>query len=176
MTDSDVKKARDRAVAAHAFQMYGGDPYIVHLDAVAALLIPYGNDARVVGYLHDILEDTPTRVETIEALFGKDISQAVEYLTDPPGATRIERKAKAYAKLIDLNPRVKSHRLALTCKPADRLANVRYCIVTNNVRMWEIYQAEHPTFYKAAYRPGLCDEFWLELEMLLHPAHRPTAD
>ena len=44
-------------------------PYIFHLDATAALLESYGEQAQVVGYLHDVIEDTSvTELEIAEKL------------------------------------------------------------------------------------------------------------
>ncbi len=49
------RRARDFAIAAHGEQRYGDHPYVFHLDAVAALLAPYGVDAQTIGYLHDVV-------------------------------------------------------------------------------------------------------------------------
>lgn len=51
-----VRQARDVAIAAHGDQRYGTHPYVHHLDAVAAILEPFGTAAQIVGYLHDTIE------------------------------------------------------------------------------------------------------------------------
>lgn len=84
---------------AHGEQRYGDQPYVYHLDGVAGLLLPYGRTAQVIGYLHDVVEDTPVTVADIERTFGGLIAQCVALLTDEPGETRAARKAKTYAKL-----------------------------------------------------------------------------
>ena len=53
-----LDQARAFALAAHGDQMYGARPYSFHLDAVVRLLSPYGIEAQVIGYLHDVVEDT----------------------------------------------------------------------------------------------------------------------
>ena len=53
-----LDKARAFALTAHGSQMYGDRPYAFHLEAVVSLLSGYGTDAQIVGYLHDVIEDT----------------------------------------------------------------------------------------------------------------------
>ena len=119
------QKARAFAISAHGNQKYGERPYVFHLEAVAKLAEPYGDDATVVAYLHDVVEDTKTTVEAIASMFGPHIAACVALLTDAPGANRKERKAKTYAKLAEVSG---PNELALLVKAADRLANVRACL------------------------------------------------
>lgn len=156
--------ARAFAIEAHGDQKYGERPYAHHLDAVVALLAPYGEQAQVVGYLHDVVEDTAVSKAQVQARFGEHIAACVSLLTDEPGATRKERKAKTYARLAQVTG---PEALALVVKTADRLANVRACVADAQRSLWEVYRSEHPTFKQAAYRPGLCDPLWLELDALL---------
>lgn len=148
--------------------MYGRHPYAHHLDAVAELARPYGDDAEAVAYLHDVKEDVAgMTLAHLREPFGEEATEAVDLLSDPPGATRKDRKAKAYARLAST-----SNRLALIVKPCDRLANMRACIADGNERLLEVYRSEHAAFRDAAYRPGLCDEIWSELDQL---AERPIS-
>lgn len=158
--------ARAFAVEAHGEQMYGRHRYSHHLDAVAELARPYGDDAEATAYLHDVKEDVAgMSLDALRERFGSEVSDAVDLLSDPPGATRKERKAKAYARLA-----VTQNRLALIVKPCDRLANMRACVADGNERLLEVYRSEHSTFRAAAYRPGLCDEIWTELDELVEQA------
>ncbi|MEY4560738.1 MAG: hypothetical protein RLZZ618_15 [Pseudomonadota bacterium] len=157
-------QARAFAVAAHADQRYGDRPYSFHLDAVAALAAPYGDEAAAIAYLHDTAEDTPITLADIEAQFGAHVAACVALLTDEPGANRKERKARTYAKLAEVKG---LQEIALLVKAADRLANVRACVSDGNQGLWQVYQREHPTFRQAAYRPGQCDPLWNELDALL---------
>jgi len=61
----------------------GGDPYIEHPLAVAAILCDMKMDTNSIaaGLLHDSVEDTDTTVEDIRALYGEDIAFLVESLT-----------------------------------------------------------------------------------------------
>lgn len=154
--------ARSFAVHAHGDQRYGRHPYSHHLDAVAELARPYGDEAEAVAYLHDVKEDVEgVTLAHLREPFGEDVAEAVDLLSDPPGATRKERKAQAYARLAET-----TNRLALIVKPCDRLANMRACLADGNARLLEVYRSEHSAFRAAAYRVGLCDEIWRELDEL----------
>lgn len=156
--------AREFAITAHGNQLYGSLPYAVHLDAVAALLEPYGEEAQVTGYLHDVVEDTQITVAEISEKFTPFISRCVELLTDAAGDSRKERKSKTYARLAAVEG---EERLALIVKTADRLANVRACIKDGNQRLLAIYREEHPVFRTSVYRLGLCDSLWADLSELM---------
>jgi (p)ppGpp synthase/HD superfamily hydrolase len=161
--------ARSFAITAHGSQRYGARPYVFHLDAVVELLSPYGVEAQIVGYLHDVVEDTAVTKDDVRDRFGDLVAQCVSLLTDAPGANRAERKAGTYARLATV---AGPGELALVVKAADRLANVRSCVVDQRCGLWEVYRKEHAAFRRAAYREGLCDPLWEELDALLEP----TAD
>ena len=55
-------------------------------------------------------------------------------------------------------------------KVADRLANVRTCLIDDRRGLREVYSREHPAFRRAAYREGLCEPLWVELDTLLEAA------
>lgn len=158
------QEARAFAVSAHGEQKYGDHPYSFHLDAVAAIATPYGAEAVAVAYLHDTVEDTDATVAEIESRFGSRVAACVSLLTDESGENRKERKAKTYAKLAVVNG---PNELALLVKAADRLANVRACVHDRKRALWELYRSEQATFKSAAYRAGLCDPLWAELDSLL---------
>lgn len=151
--------------------MYGLRPYAYHLDAVAHLLAPFGEEAQVIGYLHDVVEDTPATIALVRSRFGATVAACVALLTDEAGANRKERKAKTYAKLAKVTGK---EELALLVKTADRLANVRECVADANAELWRMYHGEHEIFRSSAYRAGLCDGLWRELDELLTDSHAPT--
>jgi len=147
-----------------ASKTYGDQPYSMHLDAVVALLVEYGSDAQVIGYLHDVIEDTAACEADIRAKFGDFVADAVLIVTDEAGASRAERKRKTYRKMAGVDDDLA---LALVVKAADRLANVKNCIKTRHRRKFLMYQSEHAQFKQAAYRANLCDPLWLELDQLI---------
>lgn len=163
MTDP-VARARAFAIAAHGEQRYGDQPYSVHLDAVAAILTPFGEEAQVVGYLHDVVEDTVVSPNQLRAEFGERVARLVSLVTDEPGVNRRERKARSDAKLAAVSG---EDSLALVVKAADRLANLRASAVGGADSKLGMYRREHPDFRRAAYRPGLCDDLWREIDAIV---------
>ena len=159
-----IEQARQFAVTAHGNQRYGDRPYSFHLDAVAELATAYGDDARIVAYLHDTVEDTAIELTEIETRFGERIARCVAILTDAPGADRRERKARTYHKMSQVDG---DELLALIVKAADRLANIKACIDDDRQDKLAMYRNEHPAFRQAAYRPGLCDALWAAMDRAL---------
>lgn len=155
--------AREFAIGFHGDQKYGTRPYSFHLDAVAGIAEPYGDLARTVAYLHDTVEDTACTLEEIRGRFGDLAARCVAILTDEPGESRKVRKDKTYAKMAGVSG---DETTALVVKAADRLANLRASIGDDDTRLIGIYRSEHPAFRKAAFRPGLCDDLWAELDRL----------
>ncbi|QOF80168.1 HD domain-containing protein [Variovorax sp. 38R] len=170
MNTSNLSAARAYALSMHGAQMYGTHPYSHHLDAVTRVLLPYGQEAQVIGYLHDVVEDTDATVDEVRLRFGDLVAACVALLTDEPGANRKERKSKTYAKLAKVTG---AEELALVVKVADRLSNVRACVADANRDLWSVYRGEHEVFKAAAFRAGLCDELWSELDGLLSDDKRP---
>ena len=168
MTDR-VPLARDFAIAAHGDQRYGVNPYSVHLDAVTEIVSPYGEDAQVIAYLHDVVEDTPVKIDVIREQFGDKIAACVSLLTDEPGVNRKERKARTNAKLQAVSTEMN---LALVVKAADRLANLRASAESSDASKLQMYRREHAPFREAVFRPGLCDELWNEMDRLVQADSR----
>jgi (p)ppGpp synthase/HD superfamily hydrolase len=59
-----------------------GLPYIEHVLRVSNAGAT--TEEKIVGALHDILEDTPMKAESLRAIFGDTIADAVEALTRQP--------------------------------------------------------------------------------------------
>ncbi len=79
-----IKKAYQFAEHAHSGQKrMSGDPYFIHVLETAKILAKLGMDAQTIaaGFLHDVLEDTPTTEEELEKEFGKDIVFLVKGVT-----------------------------------------------------------------------------------------------
>lgn len=156
--------ARRFAIEAHGDQQYGDLPYSVHLDEVAELLIPYGELAQTVGYLHDVVEDTGVNIETVKHLFGDRVAKCVALITDETGANRTERKARTNAKLSAVSG---EHEIALVVKAADRLANILMSTRSGSVSKLDMYRSEYQEFRNAVYRPELCEELWCEIDSIM---------
>ena len=99
-------------------------PKIIHLAEVVALARKIGasENAIAAAWLHDVVEDTPTSLQEIEDLFGKDVAILVDGLTDPPDYSSkplVDRKALQAERL-----RQKSDEV-LIIKLCDQISNVR---------------------------------------------------
>lgn len=149
--------AREYAIQHPKDQLYGGKPYSYHLDMVAGYVESYGAEYITAAYLHDVVEDTDVTLEDIEQIFGVDIKEALYYLTDEPGTNRKDRKKLTNQKFSTCNNNV-----ALVVKAADRLGNMS----TAQGSLLAMYMREYADFRASVYRPGLCDELWLELDTL----------
>lgn len=166
---SPVTKAREFAILAHGGQRYGEHPYHVHLDAVADLVRKHGEDAEILAYLHDVVEDTSVEPEEIAAAFGQRIAACVEILSDAPGKDRKERKRATYARMAEVSGELE---LALLVKAADRLANLRACMADGKDGLLQVYKDEHAAFRQAAWRENLGTDLWLEMDAICAPRGR----
>lgn len=160
---SKLRQARDFAVRYHSAQRYGDHPYVYHLDQVVDILEPYGEVAQIIGYLHDVVEDTVATPQVLRTHFGQLVTECVLVLTDEPGPDRRERKRSTYEKMAAVQG---ERELALIVKAADRLANTRSCLENDMGQRLATYREEFEAFRRSAFRPGLCDELWAQLTVL----------
>jgi GTP pyrophosphokinase len=123
-----IRKAWEYCVRHHEGQMRAsGEPYIVHPLKVAEVLAEVKLDATAIaaGLLHDLVEDTPTTTEQIQAEFGDQVAHIVEGVTKIDKiqfANREDRQAENVRKM--LLAMVSDVRVVLI-KMADRLHNMR---------------------------------------------------
>ncbi|MFK5937942.1 MAG: RelA/SpoT family protein [Sulfurimonas sp.] len=79
-----LQKALNFAFDAHKTQLRkSGEPYIIHPILVASIVSSLTNDEgmAIAALLHDVVEDTITTIEEIDAMFGSDVAHLVEGLT-----------------------------------------------------------------------------------------------
>lgn len=111
MYSTDIEKARLFALEAHKGQVdKAGAPYEGHLSRVSSRVVT--DEAKVVAWLHDTVEDTDTTVEDIAAAFGADTAHAVSCMT--------HREDEAYE---DYLVRAKSDPVARLVKISDLIDN-----------------------------------------------------
>jgi|SRR5210317_88740 len=83
-----IMLAREFARTHHGEQTrkYTGELYITHPIAVAELVAEHIKDVETIcaALLHDVVEDTPVKIEKIAKTFGPEIACYVWYLTKPP--------------------------------------------------------------------------------------------
>ncbi len=104
--------ARAFAEYVHAGQLdEDGTPFVNHPIAVAGKLID--EEEKTVAYLHDVIEDTDTKLETVADLFGIRIADAVDAIS--------KRHGEEYEAYIE---RLSQNSLACRVKLADLAHNI----------------------------------------------------
>ena len=153
-----MEEARSIAIAAHAEQRYGGQPYETHLAAVVQVQcdFDYGEPYRQAGWLHDVVEDTAVPLTEIRAWFGDTVAAMVDAVTGL-GATRQERNARIYAGLHACPD-------AAAVKLADRIANVEAAAPGSDHMARYVREADA---FEAVVRPHVPLAMWLRLERAL---------
>ncbi|MER5479371.1 HD domain-containing protein [Streptomyces sp. NPDC002734] len=111
-----VEEVEALASAAHAGQVDKvGVPYVEHVRAVAAGLVPFGDRLVMAGLLHDVVEDTAWTAEGLRAAgVPDDVVGLVEAVTNQPGVP-YEEKIR----------RITGNREATLVKIADNAHNSR---------------------------------------------------
>jgi (p)ppGpp synthase/HD superfamily hydrolase len=120
-----IGKALEMAETAHAGQTRngsGGMAYIHHPVAVAELLAAHGFDEPAVAaaLLHDVVEDSDTGIDDIEAGFGEPVARLVGALTEDESIGPFERRKDAHRSHVE---EVGGDAPAIYA--ADKLSNIR---------------------------------------------------
>lgn len=119
--NSDLNLAEQVALKFHAGQKYGEDePYWHHLGFVVSIvkqMNPADDRLPVIGWLHDVLEDTECSGELLGLLFDGDIVDAVIAMTK--GFYKTSETKDEYLIRCKANP------LARQVKMADSFCNLQ---------------------------------------------------
>ncbi|MFC4910512.1 HD domain-containing protein [Actinomadura gamaensis] len=126
--------ALDRAAAA-ALRWHGdqtrptGAPYAEHLLEALEVLVRGAevSDPAILAavLLHDVVEDTGATVADVEAEFGEEVAELVDWVTKPPPGAGLGRKARRAAKGAYLHRLRDAPDKAVVVKLADRASNVQ---------------------------------------------------
>lgn len=122
-----IRKAYDFAALAHKNQYReSGEPYITHPLAVSILLARINADVDTIcaGLLHDVIEDTPTTKEDIEANFGSTVATLVMGVTNLTRASISNKASLDNANIRKLMLGVNKDVRIIIIKLADRLHNM----------------------------------------------------
>lgn len=123
------QKAKEFAEQAHAGQRRkgtAGEPFAVHLEEVATLLLEAGAPkcAVTAAYLHDAVEDTDVTYDLLEAEFGSAIAQLVAEVTDDTALPKEVRKANQVRGAAGLSAAARQLKLA------DKISNLRAMVLS----------------------------------------------
>jgi GTP pyrophosphokinase len=122
-----IRKASDFAKKAHEGQKrLSGEPYYNHPFETAKSLAELGMDTTTIaaGFLHDVLEDTETKAETIEKEFGKEVLFIVEGVSKL-GTLKYRGADRHNESLRKLLLATSKDLRVLIVKLCDRLHNIR---------------------------------------------------
>lgn len=171
----ELEKAFEFAKKLHSGQYrVSEEPYIIHPIEVVKILIGLRADKNtlIAGFLHDILEDTDTKPEEIQELFGEDVLNLVQ------GVTKLgklqfksteERQAENFRRMFIA---MASDVRIIFLKLADRLHNMRTLNYMAPAKQQRIAQETLDIFAPLANRLGV-GKIKAELEDLslkyLHP-------
>jgi (p)ppGpp synthase/HD superfamily hydrolase len=135
-----IKKARELAIVQHAEQLYNIHHYSYHLDQVYDLICEANldEDFKIGAYLHDTLEDTPLTYEEISTDYGENVAQMV-FTVSGFGANRKEKHLDMKNKLLD-------NLQYVNLKMADRIVNMRNCVLSGNTKLLNTYMKEMDSF------------------------------
>lgn len=122
-----IHEAAHFAIHRHHGQTRNEDkdvPYVTHCAEVAGYVATAGGTCAQVqaAWLHDTVEDTDTQLSEINALFGKDVAELVEWLTD---VSKPEDGNRALRKSIDRDHTAMAPPAALSVKCADLISNTQ---------------------------------------------------
>ena len=111
MYSTDVELAREIATEAHnGMKDKAGVDYILHPGRVADRVS--SPEAKVVAWLHDVVEDTRFTIESLASIFGPTTAKAVDAITHREGE-----------KWSDYLIRVKGNEISKEVKIADLIDN-----------------------------------------------------
>ncbi len=162
MTLDPLRFVKFYATVKHGVQTYSnGLPYTHHLAAVEAVLRRFGDADNVVllqaAWLHDIVEDTDTKIKDIEEMFGPDVAKLVNAVTNEKGENRKVRHALTYPKTRAGGPS------AIRLKLADRIANVEA-----GGALVQMYAKEYEDFRRTLFTPDDGNgDMWARLDEIL---------
>ena len=148
------------AAVKHAGQAYGsGLPYTHHLAAVEQVLRRFNiadENLLIAAWLHDVVEDTETKLKEVEEMFGPEVARLVHAVTNEDGPNRKTRHALTYPKIREAGEN------AIRLKLADRIANVE-----SGGNLVGMYKKEHEDFKRALYTANQAEDMWEHLNALL---------
>lgn len=159
--DQQLKKieiAYEYALKKHGNQVRkNGDPYVYHLLSTAYNLTLWHLDPASIqaGFLHDILEDTPTTFEELSNDFGSEIANLVLAVTKVSHFAKENRQEIKSTYLRKLYLSLADDVRVIIIKMADRLHNIRTIKYLNSEKQKIIARETLEVYSSIAHRLGM---------------------
>ncbi len=165
-----IEKAYNFAKIAHEGQeRKSGEPYYKHLLETAINIASLGLDTTtiVAGILHDVLEDTDTKIETLEKEFGKEVAFIVDGVSKL-GSIKYHGSDRHNESLRKLLLATSKDIRVLIVKLCDRLHNIKTLSFVSKEKQERIAGETLEIYAPIAYRLGI-RKLSRELEDLSFP-------
>ncbi|MCX7845224.1 MAG: bifunctional (p)ppGpp synthetase/guanosine-3',5'-bis(diphosphate) 3'-pyrophosphohydrolase, partial [Dictyoglomaceae bacterium] len=139
-----------------------GEPYIIHPIEVAKILIDLGMDENSVisGLLHDVLEDTDIKPETIEKEFNKDVLSLVQAITKLEKLSFYPTEAYRAQNLRKMLITMAKDLRVVIIKLADRLHNMQTLQYQEQENQKRIAKETLEIYAPLAHRLGVWEIKW----------------
>ena len=139
MAESIILQAKEFACKRHAHQFRPNkakQPKTEHLEEVALLTQKAGGSQKAIAaaWLHDVVEDTETTLDEIDALFGDEIASIVDGLTDPEPFAAMPLPKRKRMQTERLKEKSNDVRLVKIC---DQISNVRSVLEDPPIENWD---------------------------------------
>lgn len=179
---SKIKAAYEYALLKHKDQYRkNGDPYVYHVLSTAYNLVLWHLDVASIqaGFLHDILEDTPTTFDELVAEFGLEVANLVLAVTKVSHFAKEKRNEIKANYLRKLYLSLAHDIRVIIIKMADRLHNIRTINFLSPEKQIIIAKETLEVYASIAHRLGM-RQLQSELEdrsfAVLHPKEYKKID
>ncbi|BET38801.1 RelA/SpoT family protein [Spiroplasma ixodetis] len=177
-----IKATYEYALLKHKDQYRkNGDPYVYHVLSTAYNLVLWHLDVSSIqaGFLHDILEDTPTTFDELVAEFGLEVANLVLAVTKVSHFAKEKRNEIKANYLRKLYLSLAHDIRVIIIKMADRLHNIRTINFLNPEKQIIIAKETLEVYASIAHRLGM-RKLQSELEdrsfAVLHPKEYKKID
>mgnify|MGYP001156915517 CR=1 FL=1 len=158
MYSSRLDHAIITALEAHGLmRRKTGDAFEVsHVLSVALIVSDFGfsEDAIVAAVLHDTLEDTVLKAETIHERFGQRVLSIVQDLTEPPSSVLWRERKHAYIDRLQRSHRDETKAVAAADK-IHNMSSILHGLTKDGHEFWSNFKSSPERvswYYQEVYR------------------------
>jgi GTP pyrophosphokinase len=173
-----LRRAYEFSARQHAAQQRAsGEPYLSHPLEVTHLLAEMRMDITTlcVGLLHDVVEDTPASIATLEQEFGAPVARLVEGVTKINRLDFVSQETRQAENLRNVLLAMVNDVRVILIKLADRLHNMRTLRYLPPERAERVARETLEIYAPIAHRLGM-GKMRMELEDLAFRALEPDHD